>query len=179
MRADARRNQGRILNAAREQITEYGSEVPMDQIAKAAGVAVGTLYRHYPTKTDLVQAILMEYSEALLEEAEEGAQSLTAPGDAMARIVQLLTGFLESASTNQAFKAAAATLDAAHSTTEQDDRARSALRTLINAAQSDQDIREGVTPDDILLIMVTAPTDFPEKARDRWLEICLAGISTP
>lgn len=177
MRADARRNQGRILDAAREQIAENGADVPMEQIAKAAGVAVGTLYRHYPTKTDLVQAIFTEYSETLLREAEQAAQSLGVPGDAKDRIVALLTRFLATAATNHAFKGAAVALNAAHSTAEQDDRARTALRTLLDAAQADGDVRAEVTPDDILLIMVTAPIDFPPQARERWLQICLAGIS--
>jgi AcrR family transcriptional regulator len=177
MRADARRNRGRILDAAREQISAHSSDVSMEQIAKAAGVAVGTLYRHYPTKTDLVQAILTEYTEALLEEAEEAARSLQNPGDGHRQIVTLLEGFLQSASSNHAFKDVAAALDATHSTTQQDDRARSALGVLITAGQADGHIRPGITPDDILLIMVTAPTDLPENARRRWLQICLAGIS--
>jgi hypothetical protein len=96
----------------------------------------------------------------------------------MARIVQLLSDFVSTASSNQAIKAAAASLNAAHSTTRQDDRARKALRTLIQAAQADGHIRAGITPDDILLIMVTAPTSLPESARRRWLDICVAGIST-
>lgn len=176
MRADARRNQARILDAARAQITAHGAEVSMDQIARAAGVAVGTLYRHYPTKTDLVRAILSEYAEGLLVQAEDAARSVTAPGEAMSRIRALLTRFLATASVNQAIKAAAESLDAVHSSGDQDDRARTALGALIAAAQADGDLRTDVTADDILLIMISAPTTLPEPARDRWLEICLAGI---
>jgi len=47
----------------------------------------------------------------------------------------------------------------------------------VDAAQSDGDMRQEVTPDDIILIMTSAPTQFPKQARDRWLEICIAGIS--
>jgi AcrR family transcriptional regulator len=54
MRADARRNRERILDAARQVFSEYGSEAQMDEIARRAGVGVGTLYRHYPTKGQLV-----------------------------------------------------------------------------------------------------------------------------
>lgn len=178
MRADARRNQERILDAAREQITESGTDVPMEQIARAAGVAVGTLYRHYPTKTDLVQAILREHVEELILDAEEAARSVTAPGDAMARIVQLLTDFMASMATNRAIKAAAAALNAAHLAADQLDRGRGALRKLVLAAQSDGDIRPEVGPDDVYLIMISAPTNLAERDRDRWLEICLAGISS-
>ncbi|GHE98783.1 helix-turn-helix domain-containing protein [Streptomyces griseoluteus] len=51
------RNPTKILTAAGEQTTAHGPEVGMDEIASAAGVAVGTLYRHFPTKTDLVAAL--------------------------------------------------------------------------------------------------------------------------
>jgi AcrR family transcriptional regulator len=54
MRADARRNRERILEAARGTFSEHGSEAQMDEIARRAGVGVGTLYRHFPTKDALV-----------------------------------------------------------------------------------------------------------------------------
>src|SRR3546814_16332903 len=98
MRADALRNQTRILDAAREQITEHGAEASMDQIARAAGVAVGTLYRHYPTQTDLVRAILSEYAECLLVQAGNATRSCSAPGEAMARNAGLLRAVLATAS---------------------------------------------------------------------------------
>ena len=177
MRADARRNQERILSAAREQITESGSEVSMDQIARAAGVAVGTLYRHYPTKTDLVQAILTELSAAILVRVEEAARSVTKPGDAMTRIEQLLTDLLAEAATNQAIKEAAAVLGAGRATTEQEDRGRTAIESLLESAQADGDIRPGITADDVYLIMITAPASLEKASRDRWLKIILAGIS--
>jgi len=80
-------------------------------------------------------------------------------------------------STNRAIQDAATSLGATPSTPDQDDRARTALRRLVDAAQSDGDMRQEVTPDDIILIMTSAPTQFPKQARDRWLEICIAGIS--
>ena len=54
MRADARRNRERILDAARATFSQHGSEAQMDEIARRAGVGVGTLYRHFPTKDVLV-----------------------------------------------------------------------------------------------------------------------------
>jgi AcrR family transcriptional regulator len=58
MRADARRNRERILAAAREVFSEHGAEAQMDEIARRAGVGVGTLYRHFPTKDALVGALV-------------------------------------------------------------------------------------------------------------------------
>jgi AcrR family transcriptional regulator len=60
LRADARRNRERILAAARKQFAERGLEVHMEQIARTAGVGVGTVYRHFPAKGDLVQALADE-----------------------------------------------------------------------------------------------------------------------
>ena len=58
MRADARRNRDRILAGAREAFAEYGSETQMDDIARRAGVGVGTLYRHFPTKDALTSELV-------------------------------------------------------------------------------------------------------------------------
>lgn len=60
LRADARRNRESILAAAREQFSENGIDVHMEQIARAAGVGVGTVYRHFPAKEDLLQALADE-----------------------------------------------------------------------------------------------------------------------
>ncbi|MFI9381375.1 TetR/AcrR family transcriptional regulator [Kutzneria sp. NPDC052558] len=58
MRADARRNYERLLEQARIAFAESGVEASLDEIARRAGVASGTLYRHFPTRLDLVRAVL-------------------------------------------------------------------------------------------------------------------------
>jgi AcrR family transcriptional regulator len=176
MRADARRNQKRILDAARAQIAETGSDVSMDQIAKAAGVAVGTLYRHYPTKTDLVHAVLTEFMETRVDRVDEASRTLTAPGDAMARITEMLTTFVEDAAKNQAVKESARVLDASYMTPELEDRGGAALKILIDRAAADGDLRPEISADDIYLMMLSAPNRLPKPGRDRWLEIMLAGL---
>ena len=176
MRADAVRNQALILDAARAQITEHGSDVSMDQIAKAAGVAVGTLYRHYPTKKDLVQAVLIEFLDTLISWGEQAVASLR-PGDALNQVRGVLANFLESASDDQAIKEAAGVLGADYFTPELAERGRVALDVLLTAAAADGDLRAGVTVDDIYLLMTSAPTSAEKPARDRWLEIVMAGIS--
>ena len=57
MRADARRNCELLIATAREVFTEKGAEAPLDEIAKRAGVGAGTLYRHFPTREALVEAV--------------------------------------------------------------------------------------------------------------------------
>src|SRR5919202_4558460 len=60
LRADARRNRERILAAAREACAAHGENVQIDDVARSAGVGVGTVYRHFPTKEALIQALVAE-----------------------------------------------------------------------------------------------------------------------
>lgn len=71
LRADARRNRERILAAAREAFAEAGREVQMPDVARAAGVGVGTLYRHFPAKEDLVLALVRDKVQAGIDIARE------------------------------------------------------------------------------------------------------------
>ncbi|QWF77501.1 TetR/AcrR family transcriptional regulator [Amycolatopsis sp. CA-230715] len=69
MRADARRNYERIVSAAREAFGEHGAEAPLDDIAKRAGVGAGTLYRHFPTRDALIEAVYRADIVALVDSA--------------------------------------------------------------------------------------------------------------
>jgi AcrR family transcriptional regulator len=71
MRADARRNRERLVSAAREVFAEEGSSVSMEAIAKRAGVGIGTLYRHFPNRFDVVEAVYRDDVEELVRSAEE------------------------------------------------------------------------------------------------------------
>ena len=71
LRADARRNREAVLEAARDLFAESGSEAQIDDIARAAGVGVGTVYRHFPTKDDLIAALVDKRFQRLEEKARE------------------------------------------------------------------------------------------------------------
>jgi AcrR family transcriptional regulator len=71
LRADAERNRQRIVAAARRMFAEHGLEVPMEEIARQAGVGVGTLYRRYPTRGDLIAAAFEAKMSAYAEAARE------------------------------------------------------------------------------------------------------------
>jgi AcrR family transcriptional regulator len=73
-RADARRNRKRILEAARLQFSEHGLDVHIERIAQAAGVGVGTVYRNFPTKEDLLQALVDERFAYFAEIARAGLE---------------------------------------------------------------------------------------------------------
>jgi AcrR family transcriptional regulator len=67
MRADARRNYEQLLEQARSAFAEFGVDASLDEIARRSGVASGTLYRHFPTRLDLVEAVLAEQIAALVD----------------------------------------------------------------------------------------------------------------
>lgn len=69
-RADARRNRTRILTAAEEVFAEHGPSGSTEEVARRAGVAIGTLFRHFPTKQALLQAIMKELLDRLHREAD-------------------------------------------------------------------------------------------------------------
>src|SRR4051794_36768932 len=73
-RADALRNYEKLLAAAREAFTEADRSASLEDIARRAGVGIGTLYRHFPTRSDLVEAIYVDEVEALSRSAAEFAR---------------------------------------------------------------------------------------------------------
>jgi AcrR family transcriptional regulator len=81
LRADARRNRDRVLAAAREAFAEHGFSVPLDEIATRAGVGPGTVYRHFPTKEALFEAVSLARVQDLVADARERA-SAPDPGEA-------------------------------------------------------------------------------------------------
>jgi AcrR family transcriptional regulator len=72
-RADARRNYDKLINAARKAFTDLGSSASLEEIARRADVGIGTLYRHFPTRQDLLQAVYVEEVEALAVSAADFA----------------------------------------------------------------------------------------------------------
>jgi AcrR family transcriptional regulator len=70
LRADARRNRERILQAARTAFAAEGLGVPLDEIARRAGVGPGTVHRHFPTKESLFEAVVVEHLEQLTRDAQ-------------------------------------------------------------------------------------------------------------
>lgn len=179
VRADAVRNRRKILKAARERIGSQGSAAGMDDIAQAAGVAVGTLYRHFPTKADLVSAVIAEHVREIADDAE-GSLARARSG---VRAVDEIGSFLKRAAGaiahNHAVKVAAEALgvdDPAEHTDEA--RGAAAVAELIRLGQRAGDVRDGVTVADIYLLMATAPTDQPDAVQQRWLQLVLPGIAT-
>lgn len=102
MRADARRNYERLVEQARIAFAESGVDASLDEIARRAGVASGTLYRHFPTRLDLVEAVL---AEQIAELADSGRRLLTAE-DAFGALATWLRATLTHALTYRGLSAA-------------------------------------------------------------------------
>src|SRR2546423_3402717 len=71
MRADARRNHDKLVAAARAVFTEDGTSAPLEDVAERAGVGIGTLYRHFPTRQALLEAVYLEEVQAIARVAAE------------------------------------------------------------------------------------------------------------
>jgi len=76
VRADAQRNRERIIEVAREVFREKGSDAPLDEVARRAGVGAGTLYRHFPNRETLLDAIMQSW----VDRVEEAADAALATG---------------------------------------------------------------------------------------------------
>jgi AcrR family transcriptional regulator len=93
MRADAQRNYARLLDAASAAFVEHGADdVSLEEIARRAGVGIGTLYRHFPTRQALLEAVYRDQVESLNARAEQ-LREAESPGDALADWMRALVRF--------------------------------------------------------------------------------------
>lgn len=178
-RADRRRNRGRIVDAARSVILAKGRAAGMDEIAAEAGLAVGTLYRHFPAKDDLVDAILLEIAHetnTLVESFEE--RLAAAEGSAIGLLEALLRAVVLDLSTTRVLRE---TLDGSEERlSEVRTRATTLLAGLVTAARQDGSVRPEVTVEDLILVLRTIPAEKASTAeRERLLQIMLHGLRTP
>jgi len=90
-RADARRNHDKLVTAAREVFAEDGTSAPLEDVADRAGVGIGTLYRHFPTRQALLEAVYVDEVEAMAQAAE--ALSESPPWEALSHWLHQYVGF--------------------------------------------------------------------------------------
>ena len=176
IRADAIRNREKIITAAREQITRLGPDTAMDTIAAAAGVAVGTLYRHFPTKADLVDAIVEEHLEFMAAEVEAAAARVRAGADAWPELQELARRFVADAARDQAIKAAARALGREEAG-PLEARVYAAGEELVATARAAGHLHPDASAADFALLLATAPADQPADGRERWLDLFLSGLA--
>jgi AcrR family transcriptional regulator len=124
MRADARRNRERLITAALEVFAEQGANASMEAIAKHAGVGVGTLYRHFPTRMDVVEAVY----ENDVEELSEAARRVNAELGPWPAVEAFFDAFLRYARTKQVL------LTELHQAFEKNPDLKSRCRSMIESA---------------------------------------------
>ena len=182
LRADARRNREAVLVAARERFAKHGLESQMEDIARAAGVGVGTIYRHFPTKEDLLQALADERFAGLAEAARRALDDPDPWGsfaDFMRYSAEVMAGD----------RALSEAMDQRPGTCrEAAERAGlpELTEALVGRARRAGALRDGVVADDVPSLIcglgrATRPSEGapPPMSWERYLEIMLDGLRAP
>jgi AcrR family transcriptional regulator len=182
LRADARRNHERIVASARELFARDGVDASVEEITRRAGVGMGTLYRHFPTKGELVDAVLADAFEELVETAERALRAESA-WDGFASFLEQA---LASHAANRGLKDVLASGAAGESRAEaMRTRMRPLVRRLIERAQAEGTLRADFTSADLPLVFwssgrvieLTEPV-APDHWR-RFLALLLDGLRAP
>jgi AcrR family transcriptional regulator len=151
LRADARRNRERILAAATAAFAADGLSVPLDEIARQAGVGPGTLYRHFPAKEALWEAVLHDRLQRLADEAE-ALNRAADPGEALLGFIDRLVA--EAAPKRDLADAlASAGTDVSATLAATAARLREALGALLAAAQRSGSIRGDIGLAELMAIL--------------------------
>jgi AcrR family transcriptional regulator len=178
MRADARRNRDQILRAADEAFAEEGLAVPVDEIARRAGVGAGTLYRHFPTKEALFEAVLISHMDAIAARGQE----LAGHEDGGAALFEFLDCLArESASKKDLIDAlAGAGIDVKERASESKHAVEEAFAVLLSRAQEGGYIRGDVTLADLFALVMgccaMAGQPGAGASRERMLAIVFDGM---
>ncbi len=182
LRADAQRNRASVLIGARRAFREEGLDADMASIAQRAGVGVGTVYRHFPTKDALLEALTIDHFERLAEIVEGIESRATDPWTAVEQqIWQTATYTAEDFGMCEVLSRAPPTT----SGTPASRRLREASWRIVEKARAAGVVRTDATPDDIPLMMcgfgriaaaqrAGAPVDWR-----RYLEIMVDGLRAP
>jgi len=181
LRSDARRNRERLVASARELFASHGVDVPVEEVTHRAGLGMGTLYRHFPTKEELIDAVLEDAFGEIVQMVERAA----AEEDAWTGF----TGFLEQAlslhAQNRGLKDILATRR--HGTRAEAMRARirPLLRSLIGRAHEQGTLRADFTAQDLPMLFWTAGRVIETTAGvapnywRRYLALFLDGLRAP
>jgi AcrR family transcriptional regulator len=176
-RADAQRNRERILEVAKEAFTRSGANASLDDIAKQAGVGPGTLYRHFPTREELLQAVYRSELEKLAAAEGEFAKAMR-PIEALRAWLLL---FVDSIAAKQLIAPALNTLigDPKKVFAASYAQMHEAIRALVKRAIKSGDIRKDLDPMDLLRALVgvanVATSPDGQQIAKRLVDILIMG----
>jgi AcrR family transcriptional regulator len=183
MRSDARRNRDQILTTARELFLQCGTHVPMEEIATAAGVGVGTLYRHFPDRYDLLKGVAIQNMARAVAEAEAALAEEPDGWSCLARMIRrihelgigdpvplVLPQLIERARSDPEFRSAQRAAGAA-------------LGTVLDRARADGAVRPDLGVADLLTLALARPDPVAvfglragRRLQERHLRIVLDGL---
>jgi len=176
LRADARRNRARVLDAADALFADRGTGASTDDVAKAAGVGIGTVFRHFPTKEALLEAVYLNRLERLADEAD----ALTGSDDPGAAFFAIFTRVVEQSAAKNALADAltSAGIDSADVATEVREHLRTAVSTLLAQAQAAGAVRPDLdfAAVSALLVGASRAAEHDPEASTRALAIIFDGM---
>jgi AcrR family transcriptional regulator len=171
VRADARRNRHAIVTAARAAVEEWGDGVSLEQIAQRADVSARTLFRHFPTRDDLLAAVLEDYFAERVEPVLQRAAADPDPRRALETVLRQITAaFVE--------HPGMLALGAAARTAEITARYREPLAELLARARQAGAVRADLTPDDVpCLVTMLVAGAATAGGWSRYLALLLDGLA--
>jgi AcrR family transcriptional regulator len=177
LRADAARNRARVLEVAYDTFAAEGMSVPIDEIARRAGVGAGTVYRHFPTKEDLFRAVVEDRIRGIIA---EGRRLLTVDDPADALFEFLRSMVLNWGATDRGLSEALAGIgiDVEKNMPEAEVEFFSMLADLLRAAQDGGVVRPDVSVQDVKTILVgmQAMQGYNDEAAQRLTDVVLDGL---
>ncbi len=181
LRADAARNRARLIEVAKAKFREGGADTGLEAIAKVAGVGIGTLYRHFPTRDKLIEAVYRTETRNLAEASSRLSETLP-PLEALRAWLRLFVDYI---ATKQAMSPALTSMVCGTSELYAESGAlvKTAIGMLVDRAVAGGDIRLDIEPLDLLraLAGVAGISSAPgwEESAKRLVDILIAGMRIP
>jgi len=177
LRADARRNRFKVIGAAQAVFSEHGPDARMEEVAEKAGVAVGTLYRHFPNKEALLEALIADRLGQIIEVARDMLHRDVEPWEAFSRVMRRLTGM---AYEDRAFAHVVPLLGNEGELGEAKRRVGALLEELVHKAQGAGKMRPDVSAEDLpplfMGMVLATPDGFSPARQERYVQIILDGL---
>jgi AcrR family transcriptional regulator len=177
-RADSARNRQLLIDAAKAGFSDVGLDVSLEEIARRAGVGIGTLYRHFPTREAVVEAVYRHEVEHLAQAVPQLLEASPA-GEALHRWMHLFVDYIATKRIiAPSLAAAAARASTLHATPAQ--LISSAISALVKRAIADGDVRKDIDPTDLLRALVGVSYSNPdvgwEASARRLVDILMDGL---
>jgi AcrR family transcriptional regulator len=175
-RADAARNYDLLVTAAREAFAEHGTDTSLEEVARRAGVGIGTLYRRFPNRTALLEAVYVDEIQSVCDRAYDFDRELE-PFEALAAWLRSFVGYGVSKKTLAGELTVALGKDSAFFHTCKVN-VREAGQLLLDKAKAAGDVRAELELDDVMRLVggITMGRDMDPVQAERLLDIVLCGL---